>query len=301
MAAGGNPGKVIGVARFSEAGLLDKLRVIGVETIQADLLEPGTLGRLPDAANVIYLAGRKFGSVGSEHLTWALNAIVPCLVAGALAAAPPAAARPAAGGRRVVVFSTGCVYPLMHVSSGGATEATPPGPVGEYAMSCLARERVFEHFSRSAGLKVLLLRLNYAVELRYGVLVDLALKVQAGQPVDVTTGYANVLWQGDVCERALRCLALAASPPRVLNLTGPETFSVRQVALEFGRLLGKEVTFAEQENGLGYLSDAAAANTLFGSPTVPLGRVIEWTADWVRRGGPTLGKPTHFETQDGRY
>jgi nucleoside-diphosphate-sugar epimerase len=168
-------------------------------------------------------------------------------------------------------------------------------------MSCLGRERVFDYYSQARGQRVLQFRLNYAVELRYGVLVDVARKVYHGQPLDVTTGYANVLWQGDVCDRALRCLPLAASPPRILNVTGPQMLSIRQVARTFGELFGKEVTFTGRENGLGYLSNAAQAHALFGPPTVPVDRVIQWTARWIQAGGADLGKPTHFETQDGRY
>jgi nucleoside-diphosphate-sugar epimerase len=261
----------------------------GVATLCCDLLDLSAVQKLPRAANVIFMAGRKFGSAGGESLTWAINVMVPYHVARTFL------------GSRVVVFSTGCVYPLADVRTGGTTEDCPPNPVGEYAMSCLGRERMFDHFSHTAGLKVVQFRLNYAVELRYGVLADVAAKVWAGLPVDVTTGHANVIWQGDVCNRALLCLGLAASPPRVLNITGPETLSIRHVALTFARLLGKEVEFTGQENGLAYLSDAAQANALFGHPSVPVARIIEWIAHWITIGGESLGKPTHFETQNGKY
>jgi len=268
---------------------LPDLADAGAETVACDLLDPAAVKALPRCDNVVYLAGRKFGSSGGEHLTWAINVAAAHNVAHAFADS------------RVVAFSTGCVYPVVHVETGGATERTPPEPIGEYSMSCLGRERMFDHYSHTCGLRVLQFRLNYAVELRYGVLVDVAAKVNASDPVDVTTGYANVLWQGDVCDRAIRCLALADSPPRLLNVTGPETISIRESAEQFARLLGKEVTFTGEENGLGYLSNAAEANALFGPPSVPVGRIIRWTADWIRRGGESLGKPTHFETQDGRY
>jgi nucleoside-diphosphate-sugar epimerase len=268
---------------------LTMLADVGVRTVQCDLLDPAAVEGLPRAANVIFMAGRKFGSTGGEHLTWAMNCIVPAHVARAFT------------GSRVVVFSTGCVYPVVDVQTGGATEQTPPEPVGEYSMSCLGRERMFDYYSRTRGGKVLQFRLNYSVELRYGVLVDVATKVFRGEPVDVTTGYANVLWQGDVCSHALRCLPLAESPPRALNVTGPETISIREVAQTFGRLFGKDVAFTGKENGLGYLSNASQATALFGKPTVPVGRIIEWTAHWIQRGGESLGKPTHFETQDGKY
>ena len=261
----------------------------GIETRACDLLDLDAVRALPRAPNVVFLAGRKFGSTGAEHLTWATNVVVPYHVASTFTDS------------RIVVFSTGCVYPLSDVTAGGASEATPPGPVGEYAQSCLGRERMFDHASATRGTRVAHIRLNYAVELRYGVLVDIALKVWNEVPIDLTTGYANAIWQGDACDQALRSLRLASSPPLVLNVTGPETFAVREVAARFGQLLGRTPIFEGRENGRGYLSDATRANALFGNPSVPLGRVIEWVADWVRRGGELLDKPTHFETQDGRY
>jgi len=283
--AAGTSGDVYAV----DVAPLEALAAAGVRTVRCDLLDLAAVEGLPRAANVIYMAGRKFGSTGAEHLTWAMNGIVPYHVASTFVES------------RIVVFSTGCVYPVVHVETGGATEQTPPGPIGEYAMSCLARERMFDHVSRTRGERVLQFRLNYAVELRYGVLVDVATKVFRGEPVDVTTGYANVLWQGDVCDRALRCLALADSPPRALNVTGPETVSIRRLAETFGRLFGREAVIVGEENGLGYLSNAAEANALFGDPTVPLERITEWTAHWLRIGGEGLDKPTHFEVQDGKY
>ncbi len=263
--------------------------VDGVEYLACDLLDIEALKQLPRVDNLIFMAGRKFGSTGSEHLTWASNTIVPYHVASTFTDS------------RVVVFSTGCVYPVMDVATGGATESTPLDPIGEYSMSCLGRERMFDYCSITTGLKVLQFRLNYAVELRYGVLVDVATKVHRGEPVDVTTGYANVLWQGDVCDQSIRSLALAESPPRALNVTGPETVSIRWLAEEFGRRMGKTPTITGQENSLGYLSNATQASAIFGNPSVPLGTVIDWTAAWVSSDGESLGKPTHFETQDGKY
>ncbi len=268
---------------------LPALADAGIRTITCDLLDLAAVEALPRCGNIVYMAGRKFGSTGGEHVTWAMNVVVPYHVARTFTDS------------RIVVFSTGCVYPIVDVATGGATEQTPPGPVGEYSMSCLGRERMFDYYSRTCGERVLQFRLNYSVELRYGVLVDVAAKVYRGEPVDVTTGFANVLWQGDVCDRALRCLPLADSPPKVLNVTGPETISIREVAHEFARLFGRDVRIAGEENGLGYLSNAAEATALFGEPSVPLERIIEWTAHWIRLGGEDLGKPTHFETQDGRY
>ena len=235
------------------------------------------------------MAGRKFGSSGSEHLTWAVNVLVPYHVARAFKAS------------RIAVFSTGCVYPLVQASTGGSTEADPPDPVGEYAMSCLGRERVFDYFAQAQGARVVHLRLNYAAEPRYGVLHDIAGRVWRGEPVDVTTGYANVIWQGDVCRYALQSLAMAAGPAAILNVTGPETFAVREVAARFGALMGRAVRFSGVENGRGYLSNAARCFARFGPPAVTLDQLIEWTANWVKSGGASLGKPTHFETQDGRY
>jgi dTDP-4-dehydrorhamnose reductase len=261
----------------------------GIQTIRCDMMDLAAVEELPRTPNIIYMIGRKFGSTGAEHLTWAINVIVPYHVARTFQQS------------RIAAFSTGCVYPVAHVFSGGSPETQPADPVGEYAMSCLGRERMFDHFSETKGEKVVHIRLNYAVELRYGVLVDIATKVWKGEPVDVTTGFANVIWQGDACNQVLQSLALASHPAAILNVTGPETFAIRQVAQEFGRLMGKEPQFAGEENGRGYLNNAAKANGLFGNPSVPLDRIIEYTAQWIMAGGASLGKPTHFETQDGKY
>lgn len=285
MAAAGLRREVIAVARRP----MPDLDQCGIRTLACDLMDLEAVRSLPQTPNVIFMAGRKFGSTGAESLTWMTNVIVPDHVASTFR------------GSRIASFSTGCVYPVLDVKSGGASEQTPPGPVGEYAQSCLGRERVFDYYSEFHGEKVVHIRLNYSVEMRYGVLVDIAGKVWNEESVDVTTGYANVIWQGDACNQILRSLELAASPALILNVTGPETLSVRQVALEFGRLLGKPVRFTGEENGRAYLSNATRANSLFGNPAVPLGRIIEWTADWIRRGGERLAKPTHFETQDGKY
>jgi nucleoside-diphosphate-sugar epimerase len=277
--------KVIAVGRSP----LTELEAPGVQTIQCDLLDPQQVSRLPDVENIIFMAGRKFGSSGAEHLTWAINVLVPHNVAAMFTSS------------RIVCVSTGCVYPVMDLAGGGATEDTPPAPVGEYAMSCLGRERVFDYYASVTQQKVLHYRLNYALDLRYGVLVDIARKVFAGEPVDVTTGYFNAIWQGDACDRLIRSLAFAANPPAVLNITGPEVVSVRAAAIAFGKAFDKKPIFTGQENGKGYLSDATRANTLFGYPRTPIGKLIDWTAAWVKEGGRLLGKPTHFETQDGRY
>ena len=284
QAAGGKQ-RVLAVSRHPAKALA----ALGIETIACDLLDFAKVQALPRVPNVIFMVGRKFGSTGSEETTWATNILSAYHAAHHFR------------GARVVAFSTGCVYPVMHLTSGGATEETRPDPVGEYATSCLGRERIFDYYAKTAGLRVLHFRLNYAVELRYGVLVDVASAVWRGAPVDLTTGYANVIWQGDVNEVALRSLELAAAPAAALNVTGPETVSIRDVALEFGRLLGKEPVLRGEENGRGYLSNARRALTRFGYPSVPTGTMMRWIAHWLQHGGGLLGKPTHFEAQDGKY
>jgi nucleoside-diphosphate-sugar epimerase len=282
--------RVIGVARFSSPGLEGWLQAHGVETVRADLLDPAQVQALPDAPNVVVMTGMKFGSSGQEHLTWAMNSHLPGLVCTRYCR------------NRIVAFSTGNVYGLTPVRFGGSVETDLPRPIGEYAMSCLGRERMYEHFSRTLGIPTALLRLNYANELRYGVLVDVAQKVLAGEPVDVTMGHFNALWQGDANAMALCAFRHLASPPLVVNLAGPELLSVRRVAEEFGRLLGKAVTIHRRRESLdAFLSNAQLSHRLFGYPRVPVQQLMHWIADWLRRNGPTLGKPTHFEVRDGRY
>ncbi len=281
--------RVFGVARFSDAGLEGRLRAHGVETVRCDLLDPAQLDRLPEAANVLALLGMKFGSTGQEALTWANNTHLPAVVCARYR------------GSRLVAFSTGNVYGLSPVRLGGSLETDPLNPAGEYAMSCLGRERMYEHFSRAWGVPVALLRLNYACEMRYGVLADVARKVYAGEPVDLSMGHLNAIWQGDASALALCAFGEAASPPAVLNLAGPELLSVRRVAEEFGRLLGRPVTFRGSEADDALLSNGQRAHARYGYPRVPAGRLIAWTADWVRRGGISLDRPTHFEVRDGKF
>ena len=281
--------RVIGVSRFSERAVAERLRAVGVETISRDLLDDGALEGLPDAPNVIFMAGRKFGSTGGEHLTWAMNADLPARVARRYRHS------------RLVVFSTGNVYPLVPVASGGATESQPVGPIGEYAQSCLSRERLFTYYSRRDETPVTILRLNYAIDLRYGILLDVARRVYLSEPIDLTMGNVNVIWQGDANRVALRALTVAASPPTILNLTGPETVSVRQLALRFGEIFARAPSFVGEEAGTALLSNAARAHHLFGYPRVPLDTMVRWVARWVIDGGPVLDKPTHFETRDGRF
>ncbi len=285
----GSKAAVIGVARFSQPGLRDELDAAGVRTLSCDLLDREAVLRLPDAAGVVFMAGMKFGSTGAEARTWAMNAYMPGVVAERYR------------GARTVVFSTGNVYPLLPVTSGGATEEVPPAPIGEYAQSALGRERVFEFFSRECGTPTAIYRLNYAVELRYGILLDVAQRIWAGIPVQLTMGNVNVIWQGDANAAALRLLALAQSPPCVLNVTGPETASIRRAALRLGELLEREPILQGQEAETALLNNAAKCHRLFGYPTVPLDTILQWVAHWVQIEGPTLNKPTHYETRDGKF
>lgn len=268
---------------------LEQLAQQGVETIQCDLLDLQAVKDLPKVENVIFMAGRKFGSTGTEWLTWAVNVMIPHYVADVFRDS------------RTAVFSTGCVYPPVHVYSGGSVETDSPDPIGEYSVSCLGRERMFDYYAAQKGAQVVQIRLNYALELRYGVLVDIATKVYNGEDVDVTTGFFNGIWQGDVCDQVLRCMHLASSPSAILNITGPEMVSVRWAATRFGEIFGKTPSFVGEENGKGYLSNAAKANSLFGNPRVPIGTIIDWIANWIEIGGANIAKPTHFEIQDGKY
>jgi len=281
--------RVIGVSRFSSAEVAEKLAAAGVKTIPCDLMDRDALFALPDVRNIIYMAGMKFGATGREPQTWAINAFLPGMVAQKFRDS------------RIVVFSSGNVYPFTPVIHGGCTEKTPPAPVGEYAQSVLGRERIFQYFAQKLGVRGVLFRLNYAVELRYGVLLDIALKVAAGQPVDVSMGHANVIWQGDANAFALCALTLAETPPRILNITGPEAISVRAVALQFGELLGKPPIFVGSEQADALLSNAQLAHSILGYPKVSVGMVIKWIASWVLAKGPTLDKPTKFQVRDGRF
>ncbi|SEG97201.1 Nucleoside-diphosphate-sugar epimerase [Nonomuraea solani] len=287
--ATGRDRRVIAVSRFSEPGLAESLQSEGATVISADVADKKVLAELPDVPHVVFLVGAKFGTQGSEHTTWFTNTFVPGQVADRFR------------GARIAALSTGNVYPLVPVTSGGSTEDSPVGPVGDYAMSCLGRERVLTHFSGSTGTAMSLIRLNYAVELRYGVLVDLAQKVLAGEPIDLTTGQVNVVWQGYANEVTLRSLLHADTPPFVLNVTGPELISVRQAAQALGAALGKEPVFTGEEAPTALLSNASRCHRLFGYPGLTPAELIEHTARWVADGGPLLGKPTKFERRDGRF
>jgi len=282
--------RVVGVARFSEPDLPAALEQVGVETIRCDLLDREAVADLPKLANVVYMAGRKFGSSGGEELTWAMNVEVPAIVAEAFRDS------------RIVAFSTGNVYPLSPLSGMPATEDTPLAPVpGDYAYSCVGRERMFQYFSGRHGTAGAMIRLNYAIDTRYGVLYDIASKVWAGQPVDVTMGHVNVIWQGDANAQALRALRHCTSPYLALNVTGPETLSVRALAETFARRFDKPVQITGEEAADALLSNTSRAAELFGYPMVSVNPMIDWVADWVSQGQAALGKPTHFETRDGKY
>jgi nucleoside-diphosphate-sugar epimerase len=284
------PGRrVIGVARFSDPSVKDWLEARGIETINCDLLDEAALRGLPKAPNIVFMAGRKFGAEGDLSLTWAMNAHVPALVAQAFPRS------------RIIAFSTGCVYPFVPVDGTGASEDLPPNPPGEYAQSCVGRERMFEYFSKKYSTPGRLFRLNYAIDMRYGVLHDIASKILAGAPIDVSLGHVNFIWQGDAAAQALRCLAHCDVPTSPINVSGHEILSVRDLAAKLGALLGREPVIVGSEQPTAWLTDTSQATKLFGYPVVDTGRLIAWTADWVARSMPSLGKPTKYEVRDGRY
>ena len=284
------PGKrVVGVARFSEKGLRERLTAWGIECIEADLLDRAQIAALPKLPNVVFMAGRKFGSFGAEDLTWAMNSHVPALVAEAYAAS------------RIVAYSSGCVYPYVDVSKGGATESTPAvPPSGIYAYSCVAREAMFTHFSRANKTPGRLIRLNYAIDMRYGVLFDIATRVHTGTPLNLTMGSVNVIWQGDANEYVLRALNHCTVPASPLNVSGrPQR--VRFLAEEFGKRLGKKPVLTGTEAPDAWIINPSESMRLMGEPRVSLTQMIDWVADWVARGLPSLGKDTHFDTRDGAF
>ena len=282
--------RVVGVARFSEPGLRERLQDAGVECLAADLLDRDAIARLPKLPNVVFMAGRKFGSTGAEWLTWAMNAYVPGMVGEAFA------------GSRIVAFSTGCVYPFVNVLHGGATEAVPPNPPpGDYANSCVARERMFQYWSHKTRSPGRLIRLNYAIDMRYGVLHDVGRKVLSDQPINLAMGHVNVIWQGDANSMVLRSLAHCTTPASALNVSGPEILSIRALATMFGERLGRKPVFVGAEAETAWLINSAEAMRLFGYPTVPLKRMVDWVADWLASGGATLGKETHYDARDGVF
>jgi nucleoside-diphosphate-sugar epimerase len=284
------PGRrIIGVARFSDPSVKQWLQDRGIETINCDLLDEAAIAGLPKAPNIVFMAGRKFGAEGDLSLTWAMNAHVPALVAQAFPRS------------RIVAFSTGCVYPFVKVDGKGADESVGPNPPGEYAQSCVGRERMFEYFSRKYVTPGRLLRLNYAIDMRYGVLHDIASKILQGKPIDVSLGHVNFIWQGDAAAQALRCLAHCDVPASPINVSGHEILAVRDLAAKLGGLLNREPVLVGTEQSTAWLTDTSQAVKLFGLPIVDTDRLIRWTADWVARSMPSLGKPTKYEVRDGRY
>lgn len=281
--------RIVAVARFSDSRLRDNLESDGIETLVSDLVEPGALAKLPDIPNVIFMAARKFGTTGSEDLTWAMNTFLPGLVAERYRAS------------RIVAFSTGNVYPLTDAALGGAVESTPTAPASEYAQSALGRERMFQYASRQWDTPVVILRLNYAIDLRYGVLLDIGTAVFERRPIDLHMAFVNVIWQGDANSVCLRSFAHCQSPPLILNLTGPETLRVRHVAEEFGQRFGVSPIFQSEPMPTALLSNAAKARQLFGRPSVSVSEMIDWTAAWISSGAPRFNKPTHFQVRDGKF
>jgi nucleoside-diphosphate-sugar epimerase len=281
--------RVIGVARFSDPDAKSWLESRGVETISCDLLDEAAINALPKVRNIVFMAGRKFGAEGDLSLTWAMNALVPAMVAQAFRES------------RIVAFSTGCVYPFVPVDGKGSDEDMAPNPPGEYSQSCVGRERMFEYFSRKFGTPGRLFRLNYAIDMRYGVLHDIASKVLQRKPIDVSLGHVNFIWQGDASAQALRCLAHCDTPTSPINVSGPEILVVRDLAAKFGELLDREPIIVGKEEPTAWLTNTSQAVKLFGRPVVDTAQLITWTADWVARSMPSLGKPTKYEVRDGRY
>jgi len=281
--------RILGVSRFSDTSSKEQLEKLGIETIACDLLDRNAVDRLPRIKNILYLAGKKFGTDGAEDKTWAMNTVLPANVGHHFRDS------------RLVVFSTGNVYPLTPVGSGGATEETPVGPVGDYAQSCLGRERVFTYFSRIGKVPMVLYRLCYAIDLRYGVLHDVGQKIMNDRAIDLAMGHVNVIWQGDANCQSLLCLDHCSCPPNLINVTGPETLSVRRIAEEIGKHLGKTPMFKNTESKTALLVDSAKATRLFGEPSVSLPTLFKWTAHWLKTGGESLGKASHFQVRDGKF
>ena len=281
--------RIIAVSRGTDKIATELMKENGIEVIAADLLDKEKLYGLPDAENVIYMAGKKFGTNGNEWETWAMNSTLPAFVADKFK------------GSNIVVFSSGNIYPIVSLAEGGCSEEDRPVPVGEYAMSCLARERAFEYAANTFGTNVFIYRLNFAVDLRYGVLYDLAHKILNGEKISLSTPCFNYIWQGSANEIAIRGLLHAESPAKIMNVTGPETVSIKKAALELGSYLGKEPIFEGECGADAYLNDASLAMEVFGYPSVSAKTLIRWQAEYILDGGRTLNKPTHFEERKGKY
>ncbi|MCL2648934.1 MAG: NAD-dependent epimerase/dehydratase family protein [Phycisphaerales bacterium] len=287
--AAGTKAKVYGVDKVYSPTMEKDLKSWGIETLTCDMLDTAALAKLPDAANVIFLAGMKFGATGNEALTWAMNVYLPAIVAQRFK------------NSRIVVMSSGNAYGMRNILTGGSQEQMPLNPNGDYAMSCMGRERMFQHFSIANKTPTTIIRLNYAVELRYGVLIDLATRIMADKEIDLSTGVVNVIWQGDVSAMVIQCFDIAATPATPINFAGPELLNVRQVCEQLGQLLGKTVRFAGAESPTAFVNNSMQSQYLWGYPRVDAGRLVRWTADWIKRGCPLHGKPTHFATRDGKY
>lgn len=281
--------RVIGVSRFSSGDMEGRLQSNGIETIRCDLLDEEQVADLPDAPNVVYMPAMKFGATGNESLTWAMNTHLPSIACRKYRDS------------RIVAFSTGNIYGLTPIDGSGSVESDKPDPVGEYAMSCLGRERMFEHFSRTLEIPVSVIRLNYACEPRYGVLVDIAQRVWNNEPVDVSMGFFNIIWQGDANAMTIQSFDHASTPPWFVNITGPERLSIRDTAQKFGERLGRDVDLTGAETDTALLSDSSQAMGLFGRPRTEVETLMGWIAEWIRRGGENLGKPTKFESRDGKF
>lgn len=287
--AAGIKRRVIGVSRFSDEASRQPLEDQGIETIKGDLLDSGFIDSLPDVPNVIYMAGMKFGATGNESLTWAMNTFLPSLVCQKYR------------NSRITAFSTGNIYGLVPVTGSGSVETDKPDPVGEYAMSCLGRERMFEHFSRTLNIPTTIIRLNYATECRYGVLVDLALQVYQEQTIDISMGYVNVIWQADANAMTLCALPDGTAPPFNLNVAGPQILSVRKICEQFAELFNKDVQFTGTEAQDALLNNGQYGHERYGAPQVEVEQIIGWIAHWIQNEGPLLGKPTHFESRSGKF
>lgn len=286
---GGLNKRVIGVSRFSDEAARRELEGAGVATISCNLLNEEELNQLPHADNIIYMAGNKFGTTGREHFTWGMNTYLPGRVAEKFKDS------------RIVVFSSGNIYPFMPIGSGGANESVSPEPLGEYAQSTLGRERIFEYHSHKNGTPMLFYRLNYAIDMRYGVLLEIAKAVNEQRVIDLTMGHANVIWQGDANKMALRCLTECSNPPTIMNITGPETMSIRWAAEEFAKRMGKEALFEGTESEIALLNNASKSHQRFGYPSVSLLQMIDWLVEWIQADGATWNKPTHFQERKGKY
>ena len=287
--AAGISKKVIGVSRFSDEKAKLALEALGIETITCDLLNDAELQALPDAKNIIYLAGNKFGTTGKEGFTWAMNAYLPGRVAEKYKKS------------NIVAFSSGNVLPFVPVTSGGVSEETTPEPIGEYAQSCLGRERVFEYFAQKNQTPTLIYRLNYAVDFRYGVVMELAKSVLNGKEIDLRTENVNVIWQGDANEIALRSLLHCQAPAKILNVTGPEILSIKWIANQFGNIFSKEPKFIYEAEGTALLNNASECHRIFGYPKVTIREIIDITATWLQQGGDEFGKATHFQERGGKF